>query len=139
MGKVFYELCLVFGTVSSPFIYDRLAKLVLHIVRVRAAMPARCVIQHLDDVCTASPAGSGRASRFFDCYGKVCEEIGVKLASTDDPDKAFGPSTTGIVLGVFYDTEDWVWFLKEEKISIIINMIQNDREDDTESDEVTVW
>ena len=97
---VFYEMCLVFGAVSSPGIYDRLAKVVLHIVLQKSQMPARCVIQHLDDVCSASPAGSGMANRFYDCHQEVCYKIGVKLTSPDDPDKAFNASTRGIVLGV---------------------------------------
>ena len=29
LGKVFFELCLVFGAISSPGLYDRLAKLIL--------------------------------------------------------------------------------------------------------------
>ena len=124
LGKVFYELCLVFGAVSAAGIFDRLAKLVLHLARVRAGMPARSVIQHLDDVCSASPAGSGRAHRFYNAYSDVCEEIGVKLASDEDPDKAFPPCTEGIVLGVCYDTVEWVWYLREDKLSIILNRIE---------------
>ena len=31
LGKFFVELCLVFGTASSPGLYDRLAKLVLNL------------------------------------------------------------------------------------------------------------
>ena len=124
LGKVFYELCLVFGAVSAAGIYDRLAKLVLHLALVRAGMPARSVIQHLDDVCSASPAGSGRAQKFYNAYSEVCEEIGVKLASDEDPDKAFAPCTEGIVLGVCYDTVKWVWYLREDKLSIILNRIE---------------
>ena len=133
LGRVFYELCLIFGGTSSAGIFDRLAKLVLHIVIVHSGMPARCVVQVLDDVCSASPAGSGRALKFYNCYQEVCRKIGVKLAPADDPDKAFGPSTSGIVLGVCYDTVDWVWFLREDKLSIILNMI----EDIMENEEVT--
>ena len=130
LGRVFYELCLVFGAVSSAGLFDRLAKLVLHIVLVRSKMPARCVIQHLDDVCSASPAGSGRAQMFSDTYQEVCGTIGVKLAPTDDPDKAFGPRTEGLVLGVCYNTVEWVWFLREDKLARILNKIQDAIEDE---------
>jgi hypothetical protein len=37
-------------------------------------------------------------------YRAVAAEIGVQLASTADPDKAFAPCTAGAVLGVHYDT-----------------------------------
>ena len=93
-------------------------------------MPRRCVIQHLDDVCSGSPGGSGRAKRFYDRYGEVCRKVGVKLAPTDDPDKAFPPTTEGIVLGVCYDTVRWVWYLREDKLSIILNMIEDAMEDE---------
>ena len=129
-GKVFYELCLVFGAKSAAGLFDRLAKLILHIVQWKCKMPARAVIQHLDDVCSASPAGSGRALVFHTCYEQVCEELGVKLAPPGDPDKAFGPSTDGIVLVVCYDTVSFTWYLREDKMSIILNMINNAIEDE---------
>ena len=93
-------------------------------------MPARAVIQHLDDICSASPAGSGRAQVFYNCYKQVCEELGVKLAPAGDPDKEFGPSTEGIVLGVCYDTITFTWYLREDKMSIILNMIHDAIEDE---------
>ena len=127
---MFYELCLVFGAKSAAGLFDRLAKLILHIVQWKCKMPARAVIQHLDDVCSASPAGSGRALVFHTCYEQVCEELGVKLAPPGDPDKAFGPSTEGIVLGVCYDTVSFTWYLREDKMSIILNMINNAIEDE---------
>ena len=104
LGKVWYELCMVFGAKSSAGIYDRLAKLILWIVLHRSGMPRRSVIQHLDDVCSASPANSGRAQMFHTTYKEVCKELGVKLAPEGDKDKEFGPSTEGVVLGVYYNT-----------------------------------
>ena len=133
LGKVFYELCLVFGAKSAAGLFDRLAKLILHIVLWKCQMPARAVLQHLDDVCSASPAGSGRALRFHTCYQQVCTDLGVKLAPSGDPDKEFGPCTEGTVLGVSYCTTDFTWYLKEDKMSIILNLIQ----DTIENDEMT--
>jgi hypothetical protein len=49
----------------------------------------------------------------------------VKQASEDDPDKVFGPRTEGIVLGVYYDTIEWVWFLQKDKLSIILNKVED--------------
>ena len=124
MDKVFFELCLVFGASSSPGLYDRLAKLVLWIIVVKSSMPKRCITQHVDDVCSASPKGSNASTRFFNTYREVCANIGVELADTADPDKAFSPSTEGMVLGVFYDTNEFVWSLREDKLSRILNMIE---------------
>ena len=92
----------MFGTVSSPGIYDRLAKLVLWIVCKLAEMPRRCVIQHLDDVCSASPADSDRAQVFFNTYQQVCEVLGVELAPLDDPDKAFRPSVSAMTQMILF-------------------------------------
>ena len=131
LGMHFFELCLVFGASSSAGLFDRLAKIVLHIVLGISNMPRRCVIQHLDDVCSASPSGTNRASKFYNTFKEVCREIGVKLAPEGDPDKEFGPTTKGVVLGVVYDTVSWSWSIKEEKLSIILNNIQDCMENET--------
>ena len=107
LGKTFYELCMVFGASSSAGLFDRLAKIVLHIVLVKSGMPRRCVIQHLDDVCSASPRGSTRARKFYDTFKSICKVLGVQLAPEGDKDKEFGPTTKGLVLGIVYDPQSW--------------------------------
>lgn len=123
LGMYFFELCLIFGGVSSPGIYDRVAKMVLHICRVLAEFPTYLVIQHLDDVCACSPANSDQVDRFYETYIRVCGDLGVKLADPSDPDKAFSPRTNGQVLGVEYDSTDMTWHLREDKMSVILNML----------------
>ena len=39
----------------------------------------------------------------------MSEQLGVRLSPEDDPDKAFAPQTSGVVLGVHYDTVSWTW------------------------------
>ena len=131
LGKTFFELCLVFGASSSAGLFDRLAKVVLHIVLAKSNMPRRCVIQHLDDVCSVSPWGTGRALNFYNGFKSVCEDLGVKLAPPGDKDKEFGPSQQGVVLGVFYNTVSWTWSIKEEKLTIILNKLQDCIENET--------
>ena len=123
LGMYFCELSLIFGCVSSVGIYDRAAKVVLSVVEKKSEMPRELVCQHLDDVCAAAPAGSGLAQRFDAMYSSVAREIGVKLAPRDDPEKSFGPSTSGIVLGVRYDTVSWTWAVPVERLNVIINLI----------------
>ena len=130
-GKVFYELCMVFGASSSAGLFDRLAKVVLHIVLVKSGMPKRSVIQHLDDVCSASPRDSTRAMKFYNTFKSTCELLGVKLAPEGDKDKEFGPTTKGLVLGVVYDTQNWTWTIKEDKLSTILNKIQDCEENES--------
>jgi hypothetical protein len=50
----------------------------------------------------------------------VAAEVGIKLASRDDPDKSFGPSTKGVVFRVEYNTTDWTWSIPDEKRARII-------------------
>ena len=129
LGKIFFELSLVFGSSSSPGIFDRLAKLVLYIVLQESGFPSHLVIQHLDDVCVCSPEGSEEVDRFHSIYQDICSFLGVKLASEDDPDKAFKPKTEGQVLGVDYDSTSMTWHLRQDKLSIILGMIEEILED----------
>ena len=116
MGMFFVELCLVFGTASSPGIYDRLAKVVLGLALALSKFPRDMVCQYLDDVCAAAPAGSAALGRFREAYQQVAAQVGVKLAPEDDPDKAFAPTTAGTVLGVRYDTVAWTWEIPADKL-----------------------
>ena len=77
----------MFEAVSSAGLFDRLAKIVLDIVRVRSDMQERCTIQHLDDVCSASPKGSKRSKEFYSQFQVTCDQLGVQLAPPGDKDK----------------------------------------------------
>ena len=124
LGMYFAELCLVFGAASSAGIYDRAAKVVLDLAVRRAKFPARDVCQYLDDTCAAAPAGNLAAlQRFETAYSDIAAHIGVKLAPTDDPDKAFSPCTRGVVLGIEYDTDDWTWRIPPGKLARILDQI----------------
>ena len=127
LGRIFYELCLVFGGKSSAGLYDQLAKLVLWIAITLSQFPENLCVQHLDDVCAASPAGTDTVDRFYRTYRDVCEQVGVELADPSDPDKAFPPCSNGIVLGICYDTEEGIngtWYLREDKMADIIIMLE---------------
>ena len=123
LGMYFCELSLIFGGVSSVGIYDRAAKVVNRIVLKISGMPEGLVCQHLDDTCAAAPAGSGLAEQFDLAFHRVATSLGVKLAPRDDPEKSFGPTTSGIVLGVLYDTVNWTWAVPQKRLDVIINMI----------------
>ena len=122
-GMAFKELCLIFGCASSAGLFDRLAKAVLHIVLKKSGFPSNMVVQHLDDCCAAAPAHSSALELFDTTFTKVATAIGVKLAPRDDPDKSFAPSTTGLVLGICYDTVSWTWSLKQEKLIRLLHDI----------------
>jgi len=122
-GRYFQELCLIFGCASSAGIYDAVAKTVLDLVCRLAEFPTAMVCQHLDDIVAAAPAQSEKLHEFVTAYQKVAESIGVKLAPTDDPDKAFLPCKKGVIFGVEYDTTKWSWRIPEAKLAAITNAI----------------
>jgi hypothetical protein len=124
LGMDFVELCLVFGCRSSAGIYDRLAKVVLAIVLLYSKFPEDMVCQYLDDVCAAAAAGSTDLHQFQAAYREVAEHLGVLLAPTTDPDKAFEPTTAGVVLGVYYDTVAWTWKIPTEKLARLLAQIR---------------
>lgn len=120
LDKYFCELCLVFGCVSSVGLYDRGAKVILYIALREAEFPIWCCIQHLDDVCSVGGRDGKLVAKFYSTYCRVCKDVGVSLASTDEPDKAFAPTTEGLILGVMFCTETWTWWLREDKLNRIL-------------------
>ena len=120
LEKYFAELCLVFGGVSSVGLYDRTAKVVALLVRTIAEFPADMMGQHLDDNFGAAPAHSRDLHRLDDTYKWVAEEIGVRLAPRDDPEKSFAPCHKGVILGVEYDTETWTWAIPQTRLDRIL-------------------
>jgi hypothetical protein len=124
-GKYFKELSLIFGGSSSAGIFDEGAKTVLDFVCRHAHFPRAMVCQHLDDVCAAAPSSSDAVHKFDKSFIEIAEYVGVKLAPRDDPDKSFGPSKSGTVFGVFYNTTDWTWKVPEEKLARLIADIRS--------------
>ena len=129
LGKIFFELALVFGCVASVGIYDRAAKVILYLALNRANVPSHLAIQHLDDVCYCAPEKSDKADRFYNAYVEVCEMVNVRLADLSQKDKMFKPKTEGQVLGIDYDSLEMVWYLSEEKMRTILGMIKELREE----------
>lgn len=120
LDKYFAELCLIFGGTSSVGLYDRLAKVVCHLVRVVADFPADMMEQHLDDNFGAAPAGSRALHELDRAYQWVAAEIGVQLAPRDDPGKSFAPCHSGVILGVEYDTVSWTWAIPKERLDRLL-------------------
>ena len=122
-GRCFKELSLVFGCASSAGIFDRLAKCVLHVVVTKADFPANQVSQYLDDCCACS-ASLQEITRYDETFFKVASDLGIELASRDDPDKSFGPSKQGVILGIHYDTEAWIWYYPYDKLIRLLHNLQ---------------
>ena len=106
-------------------IYDRFAKIVLFIVIMNSGIPPSLVVQQIDDVVACGPANGELVERFDKEYIRVAEMLGIQLAPRDDPDNSFATKTTDQVLGVWYDSVSWTWWISDEKITIILNMLKD--------------
>ena len=122
-GKSFKELCLIFGGRSSAGLFDRLAKVVLHIVLRKAKFPKEQACQYLDDCCAVS-ASLPEISHYDSTFSEVADALGVELAPRDDPEKSFGPSKSGVVLGIHYNTATWIWSFPHEKFARLLHDLQ---------------
>ena len=120
----FKELCLIFGCTSSAGIFDRVAKVVVHIAAAKSKFPTSKIFQHLDDCFATVPANFDSLELFDATFAEVADSLGIKLAPRDDPEKSFGPSTKGLVLGIVYDTVNWTWSLKYEKLSRLLHHLK---------------
>ena len=124
LGMAFKELSLVFGCASSAGLFDRLAKVVLAIVVFRAGIDPVLVIQHLDDCCAAGPKNSQVLAKFDQVFMEVANELGLRLAPRDDPEKSFAPGTQGVILGVYYDTVAWTWAIPHSKFGLLLQNLK---------------
>ena len=130
LGMAFKELCLIFGSKSSVGIFDRTAKLIVFIVIVKSQIDQRLVCQHLDDCCAAAPADSLILERFDETFSSVAADLGIQLAPRDDPEKSFAPCNSGTVLGITYDSVDWTWSLRQDKLLRILHLVREIVESD---------
>ena len=122
-GRLFGELMLVFGAVSSAGIYDDLAKLILDLALIHSKMDERMVNQVLDDVVACGTEGDCTVQHFYNAYREVAARVGVLLADESDVDKAFGATHTGKVLGITYNLQSWTGWITDDKLSPLLNML----------------
>ena len=114
-GRFFVEKCLTFGGMNSPTIYHLPASLLRDWAIARSGQDSRQVIMQLDDNCACGPLGDGTLDRYRQEYRGLAERLGVKLASEDNPSKAFPPTGKGEILGLEYDGINWTWNMTESK------------------------
>ena len=114
-GKYFVEKALSFGGSNSPSIYRLMASFLKEAVEIETGMDPQLNTMVLDDLCSVGREGDEVLYSYFYKYRDWAERLGIELAGLDDPGKAFAPCTQGEILGLYYDTERWVWYMPEEK------------------------
>ena len=114
-GKYFVEKALTFGGKNSPSIFRLIASFVKECVEIETRMDPQLNTIVLDDNCSVGREGDDTLYRYFYKYRDWAERLGIELAGLDDPAKAFAPCTQGEILGLYYDTVRWVWYMPDEK------------------------
>ena len=114
LGRYFVESQLVFGSRSSPAIYDRLHEVFLLVAQLRSNTDSRWLMRTLDDFVPVTP---DRASneRIVSAYVALADEINLPLAPLDNPEKAFLVKQQGVVLGIDFDAQGCRWRLPADK------------------------
>ena len=88
MGRYFVKMQLVFGSKSSPAIYDRLHEVFLLVAQILSWVDKRYLHCNLDDFVAVTP-DKHTIEHIIHTYIDLAKENNLPLAPLDDPDKAF--------------------------------------------------
>ena len=121
-GRYFAERALTFGCSSSPGIFCCTAELVLELACLVAGFCRGDCAKQLDDAMALGDRMS--VQHWYDTYKSVAGRVGVSLADGSDPEKAFGASKSGTLLGIFYDLHKFTWQLSTEKSDKILRLLK---------------
>ena len=104
LGRFFEESQLVFGSCSSPAIYDRLHELFLLVARLRVGADSWGLMRTLDDFVPVTPDKESNKT-IVHAYVNLANEISLLLAPLDNPEKAFLVKQQGVLLDIEFDAQ----------------------------------
>ena len=115
----------MFGTRSSPGIYDELHKCFLFsVIELTPGVTRQDVEQHLDDVlCVGPPTEDSPVHAFFEKYREEAAKVGFRLDASGNRDKVQPPDTSVTALGVEICTTTFTWRYKSDKLARILNTL----------------
>ena len=72
---------------------------------------------------TLYPKDGIKVKAFYEMYTKFCALAGVSLQDPQEAsaDKAYGITHCGNMLGVWFNTRSWRWWIAEDKVSRYVN------------------
>ena len=123
----FYDSCLVFGDRSAvhgfSFIHNGI---ITGLVLPYAQLPQELAQCCIDDLVVFAPAAQRHKLITFDKrYRYVMAEIGFELQPWDEEKlKSFGPTTAGLVLGVWIDTKSMTYNFPPRKLALLLEFIE---------------
>ena len=113
-NRYFCDRGLSFGGTTSPPLFDEPAELVAQMSHWEAEVDRDKSIRMLDDLCGAGTWDEVMA--VYKATRELSEYTGIHLASELDPEKAFGPRKAGVILGINYSLDDFLWKLAPSKV-----------------------
>ena len=78
----------------------------------------------LEDNCGCGQKGYMVLRKYREEYRKLADRVGVRLASEDNPSKAFPPSCQGEILGLEYNCESWTWKMPSAKSDRLLVLLE---------------
>ena len=127
-GKLFIDLCLIFGDKAACMMYDRMHFCILaFFVLPNTTIPLKMVGKTVDDITAVVPAIAGPSlDKFVRTYRNQLSSLNIQ-AALSDPEciKAFDNSKKGEILGVCFNTEQMTWNLSFKKIKKLSDLLWN--------------
>ena len=125
LGKFFVETRQIFGAKTAVSNFDIVGQTILDLAIIKSGIPRKWAHRQLDDVPVTAPRNTNLCEKFETAYENVCATCGVKLAeSCPKFDKAFGCTTYGKVLGIWFNSNNLTWSLPLEKREKIKSRIE---------------
>jgi len=126
LGRFFFESQMIFGAAPSVSNFDRLGSTLADMALSKSGTNRKWLHRTLDDFAFVSPKNSGFTEKFSAEFSDLCNRVEVKTAPVcPDKEKAFVLETSGIVLGIGFNTEKLEWFLTKKKSECWTNRIWN--------------
>jgi len=124
LGMFFTENQEPFGSEAAPAAFDRVGHTLADLAIITSNIPSKFVHRCLDDLPLVTPAKSTLGPVFADHYNRICAAVGVKLAPPcPRKEKAFENSTSGVVLGIRFDTVSLTWYISHQKRDRLLEAI----------------
>ena len=123
----FYDSCLIFGDITAVHGFSFLHNGIIHgLVQPYSSLPPELSCLCIDDLVVFSPASQLQKLWDFDArYRFVMDEIGFQLQDWDDNKlKSFGPTTEGLVLGVYINTKYCSYNFPPRKLSLMLQFVE---------------
>ena len=115
----------MFGTTSSPGIYDRFVGLFLFLcVRKTKGLSMQDAARYLEDVIAVGPNKSQGLRNLYGQYQLTEDQIRVRLDESGNKAKCQPPDTTVVALGVHFDTQTWTWRMNNKKEIRLLHKIK---------------